>query len=97
MGNTLRVQRSPPALHGGRGGGSVYVIPPTTPLPDKARLTHVDDRSSQDLDELIFALKTGVEYSPSEMSHQLDREVETTNPGASQLEMRRISIADTHL
>ena len=94
-GSTLRVKRSPttPAVH----NGSVYVIPPATPITGKARQPHLDEQSSQDLDELIFALKTGAGYSPSEISHPLDREVETTEAGGNQYEMRRISIADTHL
>ena len=91
--SNLRVKRSPasPAVN----NGSVYVIPPATPITGKAR--HPDDHSSQDLDELIFALKTGGGYTPSEISHPLDREVETTDAGGNQYEMRRISIADTHL
>ncbi len=80
----------------GPGGNSVYVVPPATPITAKTINRNQDDRSSQDLDELIFALKTGGAYSPSDISHAADREVESTDV-TNQYEMRRISIADTHL
>ena len=76
--------------------GGVYVVPaPAYEVKPPSQRTA--DRDSQDFDELIFALKTGGGYTPSDSSHPPNpHEVPDPNETAN-YEMRRISIADTHL
>ncbi len=90
---TVRRSQAAPVV----GGNSVYVIPPAPPITDKSRALHPDEHSAQDLDELIYALKTGAGYTASDTSQPLDREAETMDGAPNKYEMRRIAIADTHL
>ena len=56
------------------------------------------EQSSQDFDELIFALKTGRGYTPSTDltdAHGINDQHSPAQSGT--LEARRIAIADTHL
>ncbi|XP_074651666.1 adhesion G-protein coupled receptor V1-like [Tubulanus polymorphus] len=62
-----------------------------------------DERDDKDFDDLIFALKTGT-LTPSELSHNIDKDYDGLHSPSATLtrdpylgEMRRISIADTHL
>lgn len=82
--HNLQVKRS-------AANGNIYVIPPY----DNKTLS--DDKDSRDFDDLIYALKTGVGYSPSEGSHILEPGDDTGDSSNSQYDMRRINIADTHL
>ena len=77
----MKVHRSPTGI------SSIY---DPQSLPSQPHIT----RDSQDLDDLIFALKTGRGYAPSEVSAPRGRELELAD---GEVEMRRISIADTHL
>ncbi|CAH1797156.1 unnamed protein product [Owenia fusiformis] len=100
QGPLMRVKRTPPQSH----PGNIYVHPPspydTKPPPQAPSIGIGEDPGeSQDFDDLIFALKTGGGFTPSEMSAQMestlqDPEESTASPG---YEMRRIAIADTHL
>lgn len=53
-----------------------------------------DDLDNTDFDDLIFALKTGGQFEPSRDVDDKDVDV---SQGEEHFEMRRISIADTHL
>lgn len=58
-----------------------------------------DDYDTRDFDDLIFALKTGGQYE-REPTHDDEKEPELDSgdgQGEEHYEMRRISIADTHL
>ena len=56
------------------------------------------DQTSQDFDELIFALKTGRGYAPPSDVTDLHGGHDLSSPGQiGTLERRRIAIADTHL
>ena len=61
---------------------------------------HSNAQDSQDFDDLIFALKTGV-LTPSETSHPVDRPITTVDDSrgtrSGHFERKRINIADTHV
>ena len=63
--------------------------------------SHYDDMDNNalDFDDLIYALKSGAGYPPSDITPNVGLEPEgnITDSTNSQYEMRRINIADTHL
>ncbi|XP_064619709.1 adhesion G-protein coupled receptor V1-like [Lineus longissimus] len=87
----MRVKRTPPV------NGNIFSI-----YDNKMPIPAEDDREDQDLDDLIFALKTGA-LTPSESSNNFEKDFDQsttiTGPPHDPFmgEMRRISIADTHL
>ena len=87
-GSQMRVKRSPAT------NGNVFIAAPPSHRGGKS--PH-DDPDSQDFDDLIFALKTGGGFTPSETSHTIDRDDIEDIHNHGPYERRRISIADTHL
>ena len=55
-----------------------------------------DDYETRDFDDLVFALKTGGQYD-QEPTRDDEKEPERDISGQEHYELRRISIADTHL
>ena len=55
-----------------------------------------DDYETRDFDDLVFSLKTGGQYD-QEPTRDDEKEPERDIGGQEQYELRRISIADTHL
>ena len=84
----LRVKRSSP-------NANVYVLPAAG---YNMKPPSFDQHESQDLNELILALRAGEVMTSSESLDPLDRrDVTTDGSTASRVEHKRISIADTHL
>lgn len=55
-----------------------------------------DDETSQ-MDDLMFALRTGASYSQEDLQPLYEMESRRKPSGSEQLQLRRISIADTHV
>ena len=55
-----------------------------------------DDSENQDIDDLVFALKTGGQFELTR-DDEKEPELDGGGQGEEHYEMRRISIADTHL
>lgn len=71
---------------------NIYVTPPVF-VPST---TATDDNPDEDLDELLFALKND-SFVPSETSSIASEKTSDLSSKIDKYEMRRISIADTHL
>ena len=56
-----------------------------------------DDFENRDLDDLVFALKTGRQFEREPIHDDEKPELYESGQGQEHYEMRRISIADTHL
>lgn len=56
-----------------------------------------DDFENRDLDDLVFALKTGGQFEREPTYDDGKPELDGSGQGQEHYEMRRISIADTHL
>lgn len=56
-----------------------------------------DDFENRDLDDLVFALKTGGQFEREPTHDDEKPELDGSGQGQEHYEMRRISIADTHL
>lgn len=56
-----------------------------------------DDFENRDLDDLVFALKTGGQFEREPTDDDEKPELDGSGQGQEHYEMRRISIADTHL
>ena len=56
-----------------------------------------DDFENRDLDDLVFALKTGGQFEREPTYDDEKPELDGSGQGQEHYEMRRISIADTHL
>lgn len=55
-----------------------------------------EDEVSQ-MDDLMFALRTGTSYSQEDLQPLFEMESRRKPSGSEQLQLRRISIADTHV
>ena len=86
--NTLRVKRTAPNTN-------VYVLPAAG---YNMKPPSFDRHESQDLNDLILALRAGEVVTSSESLDPLNRhDITTDGSTASRVEHKRISIADTHL
>lgn len=57
-----------------------------------------DDEETSEMDDLMFALRTGTSYSQEDMQPLVEMGESHKKPSSSeQLQLRRISIADTHV
>ena len=57
-----------------------------------------DDEETSEMDDLMFALRTGTSYSQEDMQPLFEMGESRKKPSSSeQLQLRRISIADTHV
>lgn len=56
-----------------------------------------DDFENRDLDDLVFTLKTGGQFEREPTYDDEKPELDGSGQGQEHYEMRRISIADTHL
>lgn len=82
--STMKVKRTLPFNR------NIYVTPPVL-IPSTT-----DDNQDEDLDELLFALKND-SYIGSETSSIVSGKTSDISSKIDKYEMRRISIADTHL
>ena len=69
--------------------GNIYVDPPV--------LVQSTVTDSKDFDDLLYALKTGGSFSPSEASSTDSDKLSDISSKVDKYELRRIDIADTHL
>lgn len=73
--------------------GNIYVTPPVL-----VQSTDGDANTDKDFDDLLYALKTDGSYTASEDVNSLDSDkISEISSKVDKYEMRRISIADTHL
>jgi hypothetical protein len=78
----MKVKRTLPT------GGNLYIEPP---------VYHQNTISdTKDFEDLLYALKTGGSFTPSDGSGDSDRASEMSS-NIDKYELRRIDIADTHL
>jgi len=76
---------------------------PSSSLVKRRPVSPPTDQEDSQLDDIMFMLKTGVSYSTEEgiresYATNATDETDTTKPSSSEhYELRRISIADTHL
>ncbi|KAL4228132.1 hypothetical protein ACF0H5_013567 [Mactra antiquata] len=80
--STMKVKRTLPH------GGNLYVEPPVY------RQNTISD--SKDFDDLLYALKTGGSFTPSDGNSESDQ-ASVSSSNIDKYELRRIDIADTHL
>lgn len=69
-------------------GGNLYVEPPVY------RQNTLSE--SKDFDDLLYALKTGGSFTPSDGNSESDQ-ASVLSSNIDKYELRRIDIADTHL
>ena len=71
----------------------VYLNPPIAIVSPAA----TSDLDPQDFDDLLYALKTGQSFTPSEMSRSIADDDSQLSTKLDRYETKRIDIADTHL
>ena len=71
--------------------GNIYVTPPVLVQ------STVGDNTDKDFDDLLFALKADGSYSLSDANSVDSDRLSDVSSKVDKYEMRRISIADTHL
>lgn len=83
----MKVKRTLPAH------GNIFVTPPVLIHPPD-----IDQSDSKDFDDLVYALKAGGSYTPSDIN-SLDEsdKLSEISSKLDKYDVRRISIADTHL
>ncbi|KAL8615958.1 hypothetical protein ACOMHN_034634 [Nucella lapillus] len=71
----------------------IYITPP----PITIMSPPASELDPKDLDELLFTLKSGHDYTPSEMSRSIADDDSQLSTKLDRYETKRIDIADTHL
>lgn len=56
-----------------------------------------DDEEASQMDDLMFALRTGTSYPQGDLQPLVELDSRRKPTGSEQLQLRRISIADTHV
>ena len=70
-------------------GGNLYIDPPVY------RQNTISE--SKDFDDLLYALKTGGSFTPSDINSEDSDNRSDVSSKIDKYELRRIDIADTHL
>ncbi|KAL3865787.1 hypothetical protein ACJMK2_043142 [Sinanodonta woodiana] len=81
--STMKVKRTLPA------NANIYVTPPVLHQ-------NLDDSDTKDFDDLLYALKTGGSFTPSDESYDSDK-LSYASSKMDTYELKRIDIADTHI
>ena len=81
--STMKVKRTLPQ------GGNLYIDPPVY------RENTISE--SKDFDDLLYALKTGGSFTPSDINSEDSDNRSEVSSKIDKYELRRIDIADTHL
>ena len=81
--STMKVKRTLPS------GGNIYVDPPV--------LRQGPESDTKDFDDLLYALKTGGSFTPSDINSSDSDKLSDISSKLDKYELRRIDIADTHL
>ncbi|KAK3601207.1 hypothetical protein CHS0354_004407 [Potamilus streckersoni] len=81
--STMKVKRTLPAH------ANIYVTPPVLHQ-------NLDDSDTKDFDDLLYALKTGGSFTPSDESYDSDK-LSYVSSKMDIYELKRIDIADTHI